>query len=489
MFLKTIVCTLFIVSFSCFCISQPKGHDFIIGQSFSLYSDILKEERPYLIYLPQDYDENGAPLPVMYLLDGDGHFHHTTGVISFLKNNGKIPNFMVVAIPNTSDRTRDLTPEIELNEQAAQQFPTAGGADNMLAFLKNELIPHIDQTYNTAPFKLLTGHSFGGLFAVHALLEEPDLFSAYIAISPSMWWDDQNLVKKAEDFLKTKPQLDCFFYMTMGNEGGTMLGGAMKLAGLFEEMEQSEFNYDFRVMEEETHGSIPHRSTYYGLEAIFEDWYSIDYRKVYSQMGLEGIKNHFKKISDKLGAYPIPPPENALNTLGYWVMGNGNIDEAINIFEQNIEYYPNAFNVYDSAGEAYMNKGDKEKAIAYYKKSMVLNPGNKNGVEMLKKLDVIYDPKELAIRLSPSRQKKFEGAYEVSVGGVLTIQIEDGELTASHPGIPKLTLLSYPNDLFLFIPGNIPVQFEMNRDNIPVKFYAQMGNGVVLEGKRKMGTE
>ena len=98
---------------------------------------------------------------------------------------------MVVSIPNTTDRGRNLTPAIKLNLEAQKEMPTAGGADKMLSFIKEELIPHIDTAFNTSPFRILTEHSFGGLFAVHTLINEPELFDAYISISPSIWWDNQ----------------------------------------------------------------------------------------------------------------------------------------------------------------------------------------------------------------------------------------------------------------------------------------------------------
>ncbi|TFH66787.1 MAG: alpha/beta hydrolase [Gemmatimonadales bacterium] len=100
---------------------------------------------------------------------------------------------IVVAIPNTGDRTRDLTPASE-TEHAGTGFPTAGGADRFLGFLADELIPHIDSTYRTETFRVLVGHSIGGLFATHALLTRPDLFRGYVAISPILWWNRKSLV-------------------------------------------------------------------------------------------------------------------------------------------------------------------------------------------------------------------------------------------------------------------------------------------------------
>lgn len=463
--------------------AQPKGEDIILGQSFTLSSEILGEERPYFIYLPENYQENGNPLSVMYLLDGHNNFHPTTGIIKHLNRNGRIPNMMVVGIPNTTDRTKDLTPAIKKDMEAKKQFATAGGADNMLAFIKDELIPHIDKNYNTGPFKILTGHSFGGIFAVNALLSEPDLFDAYLSISPSMWWDKQNLVARADSFLQTKPKLDCYFYMTMGDEGNDMLGGAMKLAALFEEMEEPGLNWDFKVMKEETHGSIPHRSTYYGLEAIFKDWFVVDYSKLYAIGGMNGVNDHYAKVSEKLG-YDLSPSETDINNLGYVLLANKNIDGAIAVFLENIKLFPKSANVYDSAGEAYMEKGENDLAIKYYKESMLRNPGNMNGITMLEKLGVKYDPKELEVKLSQKEQNKFTGSFEVSVGGVLTIHSEDGKLIANHPGIPTQTMLYFSDNLFLLEPANAPMKFTIDKEGALSKFEVQFGIGNPISGKK-----
>lgn len=78
--------------------------------------------------------------------------------------------------------------------------------------------------------------------------------------------------------------------------------------------------------------------------------------------------------------------ESELNRLGYQLLGNAMIDEAIEIFKLNIEAYPASFNVYDSLGEAYMKDGQNELAIQNYEKSIKLDPKNSNAVEMIKKL-------------------------------------------------------------------------------------------------------
>ena len=78
--------------------------------------------------------------------------------------------------------------------------------------------------------------------------------------------------------------------------------------------------------------------------------------------------------------------ENLLNTLGYDLLRGGRVDEAIAVFELNVAEYPSAWNPYDSLGEAYMVKGDREKAVANYRKSLDLNPNNENAARMLERL-------------------------------------------------------------------------------------------------------
>ena len=133
-------------------------------------------DRPYLIYEPPGARD--GPLPVIVLLDGDAHFHHTTGIVRFLVDQGRMPPALVVAVPNTTDRTRDLTPPILSDTALRTATPTAGGADRMLRFLADELLPEVARHYGTAPFRILIGHSFGGLFAAYALLIRPDVFQA-----------------------------------------------------------------------------------------------------------------------------------------------------------------------------------------------------------------------------------------------------------------------------------------------------------------------
>lgn len=239
-------------------------------------------------------------------------------------------------------------------------------------------------------------------------------------------------------------------------------------------------------MKEETHYSIPHRSTYFGLEAIFKDWYSADLQKLYVAGGMDAVKSHYSKVSKKLG-FEKKPIEAEINRLGYSLTRSDAKEKALDVFIENIRLYPNSFNVYDSAAEAYMDNKQDELAIKNYKKSLSLNPGNTNAIEMLKKLGVNFDLKDLAVELTIKEQNEYVGNYDIDAGGGgdLTIQIEDGNLILSHPKISKQTMHYYSNNVFLLLPRNIPLRFVRDDQKKPTRFEMQMRVGLLVKGTKK----
>src|SRR5580692_6186874 len=180
--------------------TTEKAEPFVIGEEFEIESKVLAETRTYIVHTPPSYKSGKDAYPVLVLQDGDGHFAYTTSAVDMLSGNGRIPPMIVVGIINT-DRARDMTPTKPASGfGGAPWIGSAGGADKFLAFIADELLPTIDHNYRTRPYRVLIGHSFGGLFAVYALLNRPEVFKGYLAISPSLWWDDQILVRTAQPF-------------------------------------------------------------------------------------------------------------------------------------------------------------------------------------------------------------------------------------------------------------------------------------------------
>ena len=336
-------------------VDKKKDNRIVIGERVTLQSKVLQEERTILIHRPANYNYFQTRYPVLYILDGNFHFHHVTGITRYLSQQRLIPQMMVVAVPNTN-RDRDLLPT------HMPHIPASGGGDKFLKFIGTELIPFVDNNYRTHPYRVLVGHSFGGLFAVYTLLTKPELFDAYIAISPSLHWDDLLVLKKAVNLFKRKLSFKKFLYMTMGHETNDMLVSIKNFCKILKKKAPPGLKWHYTFMKNEDHGSTPHRSIYDGLEALYPGWRLPQKRFL---AGLKSIEKHYKGLSKKYG-YDIPIPEYELNRLGYTLLGRKEIKKALDIFKHNVELYPGSPNVYDSLGEAYENANHLEEAKKNY---------------------------------------------------------------------------------------------------------------------------
>ncbi len=182
--MKTIFITFALLLFS-FCLKAQNDENITIGKKEVITSKVLNENRSLWVYTPNFTSQNpdlDKRYPVLYLLDGSAHFYSTVGIIqqhSQANGNGTLPEMIVVAIENTN-RIRDFVPSNDLDKP-----------NPFIDFLATELIPHIDTNYKTAPYKMLVGHSLGGLTVIDILTNFPKLFNAHIAIDPSMWYDNE----------------------------------------------------------------------------------------------------------------------------------------------------------------------------------------------------------------------------------------------------------------------------------------------------------
>ena len=331
-----------------------------IGETITIKSEVLDEERQMLVYLPAGYEGASAEYPVLYLLDGGYHFHHVTGIVQFLSSQGLMPQTIVVAIKNI-DRNRDFLPT------HIEKAPTSGGAEKFLTFISDELIPYIEDNYRTQPYRILVGHSFGGTFTTYTFLEKPDTFDSYIAISPYLHWDEQLLVTQAETALRSNYSKNKCFYMTLGDEP-PYIPAIDKFISIIETKAPKNLEFTYTQMIEETHGSIPHLSIYQGLEKLYDGW-ALPKEKY--EEGLAAIDDHYKIISEKFN-YDIQTPEYVINYLGYNYLNKKEFEKAIEVFQENIIRFPESANVYDSLGEAYENNEQFELAKENYAKACEL---------------------------------------------------------------------------------------------------------------------
>jgi len=332
--------------------------NYIIGEKIKINSKVLNEERTLLVYLPNGYKKTQTKYPVIYVLDGSWHFHHATGIVQYLSARGLMPPTIVVAIVNV-DRNRDFTPT------KIEKIEVSGGADIFMSFITDELKPYLNKNYRVNSYDMLVGHSLGGTFATYSLLNYPDVFDSYIAISPYLMYDDNMLLAEAETKLKSSYNSSKYFYITLGDEPN-YTEAVESFVKIVQTTSPKGLEFSYTPMTKESHNSIPHLSIYYGLEAIYSDW---KLPKETLKEGLASVDKHYAKLSKKYG-YKIEASENSINALGYQYIQGKNYSEAIKVFKENVKRFPASSNVYDSLGEAYEYDGQLTEAEKNYAKAV-----------------------------------------------------------------------------------------------------------------------
>ena len=199
-----------------------------------VWSAVVNDNFKLYISFPQNYYYlRSEKYPVVYFLDGGGGTFHN--ITAEYMQQGAIPDIVTIGIgyPGTSQRNRDYT----------------YGYINFYHFLKDELIPLMEQDYNTDPVnRTLFGHSYGGIFTLLAMFQYTDfediLFHNMIAASPSIWWPDGQLAFNMENTLYLKTHiLPVNLYMTVGSLEGSMVNDMERMQQAFDYHSYDYFNY------------------------------------------------------------------------------------------------------------------------------------------------------------------------------------------------------------------------------------------------------
>lgn len=372
---------------------QSAPQPIVMGHADTLYSDILKEKRPVWVYSPPfDTSYFTKPAyPVLYVLDGDGHFTSLVTMIeqlSMVNGNTILPKMIIVGIPNTrGHRTRDLTPNVSAFDK------TSGGGESFAAFIEKELVPYIDKNYATAPYRVLMGHSLGGLFAINALMKHTPLFNAYVAMEPSMFSDNDKLLAQTSALLQQRDFKGQTLFLAIANTMNTGMDtlqvrtdttqithhirSILKLKDNLQRYPANHLRWTYKYYPDDDHASVPTIAAYDGLRFIFQDNrfprnqpQNQFFDKSLTAAQIEKmIKEHYRLLSQEMG-YGVKPEESNMNMFGYQFLQQKDYDRSRMFFQQNINYYPESFNAYDSMGDYYLAINDKPKAIALFKKAL-----------------------------------------------------------------------------------------------------------------------
>ncbi len=251
-----------------------------IGERFSVSSKVLNDERAISVYYPPSYFfKANEKFPVLYILDGDYNFQYVAGLLELWGGISEdIPEMILVAISGKGTNT--------YRKNCKPNFPNikdAGNADRVIDFIQNELIPFVDCNFKSNGYKILAGHSVGGIFVSYTALKNPHLFNHYIAISPALWWSD-NAMETIFKKKYTHKILDASIYFSLADEKGMGVKRYLKL------IKNTSKNYRFKQFPDENHNSTGNKAYQWALQDIFKPW---KVEKEYFS-NVNDVKNYFE---------------------------------------------------------------------------------------------------------------------------------------------------------------------------------------------------
>ena len=263
--------TLFALLLICFtqATAAEKPKPLVVGETFTIHSRILNEKRRINVYQPPGYARKGARVPVLYMPDGGiaEDFLHIAGLVQVSVSNETMRPFLLVGIENTQ-RRRDLTGPTD-NENDKKIAPRVGGSELFRRFIRDELMPQIKLRYRTTDETAIVGESLAGLFVVESFFLEPELFDTYIAIDPSLWWNDQKLLNVAAARLRARPNLEKTLYFASSDEPG-IAEVTQRLADIFSQNASSRTRWHYEKMPGEKHSTIYHPAAVKAFRTVFK---------------------------------------------------------------------------------------------------------------------------------------------------------------------------------------------------------------------------
>lgn len=324
----------------------------VLAKKYEVYSQILGQNRKFYLHLPAGYPKAGQQYPVLYIPDGKRKMQKTVTIVDDLATFGRrIPEMIVVGIETNENRRDDLS-----------QFDSSVA---FLNFITKELKPYINSNYKTSGENLLMGSSMGGEFVVRALLEQPDEFDGYFAISPSIYYSDFQLVEKAKTVSTSKQVLNKNLYLSVANEGWNQ--GVEELVYHLKKYPIQGLKWQFTKREQESHGSISLVQGYLGLQDYYKKWRAPHFANTQDfedKGGVAGLKAFYQQRT------PAIIPIGILDHLALLYVDQARALEAIELSLLAVKEHPtsgralrNIAVVYEKLGELTLAKKAYQQAI------------------------------------------------------------------------------------------------------------------------------
>lgn len=341
-------------------LTEHDGPAVTLGKISSLQSKVLNKTVPLSIHLPENYDSSKKTYPVLYMLGSDyrARFAMLASTLDYM-GGGQIPEMILIGI-DLPEGNRILLP--------TRKNQDTTNPDNYINFFETELLPYVDNNYRTAPFKILFGGSNSGFFSVYTLLNNPLLFNAYFASSPSLMIIPTELQQKIKSgSLKTLSENRFLHIIYSDNEGLT--NHVSEFSRVLEEHKPESFTY--KVDELVNQGHVPAMDFTQFLLVLYPDFNPFNPRE--NLEPLDKVTQHFDRLSKRYG-YKIKPPISFLFDLGFHTILSKNLIDAEEIFQYSLKVYPEGKESYLGMGLVRRAQGKPESAKIMFEKALTIDP-------------------------------------------------------------------------------------------------------------------
>ncbi|HEX8233831.1 MAG TPA: alpha/beta hydrolase-fold protein [Caulobacteraceae bacterium] len=244
-----------------------------IGEVHALASRVMGGERRIVVRLPTGYTAEPAKrYDVVYVIDGgpEQDFPHIAGLAQSAEVNGTFSPLIVVGVETVSRRS-EITPPVRDPTLYVKALGVApGGSAKFRRFIAEEVKPWVEARYRTSGNDAVMGESLAGLFVVETLFEAPGLFDDYIAVSPSLWWENTKYGREAGAYLARLPAGRRRLYLTLADEGFLHERGVELLVEALRRAAPADLQWMYVAQgDTETHASIYHGAALDAFRAFY----------------------------------------------------------------------------------------------------------------------------------------------------------------------------------------------------------------------------
>jgi len=325
----------------------------------TIESEKLGETRTIIVRTPIGYDPT-MQYAVVYLTDGEWSFELVASHLDYMTDNDVYPPLIVSGSINVN-RNRDYVP------RADKGFADTGQAGRYLEFVHDEWLPYMDEHYATSDNRVLLGHSFGGVFALHTLFTEGTLFDAYIALGASAWIADRVLFEEADAWFREPMNPDAFVYMAVGEgDGGPTVPSSQDLAVLFEEKAPDTLEWKFSITPQTDHFKNAVSGMNEAFMALFPAWgFAEELSAIAATGGATGVDRWFADKESSLG-FRFVPAWFDLGVATYGMVQEGHTDGALATMQHLREHHPDNPHVASMSAWVFEKSGDLPEAAVEY---------------------------------------------------------------------------------------------------------------------------